>query len=102
MESHADTAEVSHDVATDAAVRRQRKSHHREAARMKKKINILDVPWEKPKTETAVKYMVSSAVVSSVQKCFTMDVMQDYVQPRKGGKGGSMFDFRTTSTGRFW
>jgi len=83
LESHiTDPSNSSSDMVTDTAVRRRRRAHRRDEARMKKKINILDVPWEKPKAEAAVKYM-------------------DYVQPRRGGKGGSLFDFQKTSTGRF-
>lgn len=47
----------------------------------KKKQNILDIPWQPPDWEKANKYA-------------------DYVQPRKGGKGGEMYNFYKTTTGR--
>eukprot|EP01036_Dinobryon_divergens_P028342 gene28342-37274_t len=50
--------------------------------RRTRKMNILNIPWEKPSEEKAKKYA-------------------DYVQPRKGGKGGTPFDMNTTTTGRF-
>lgn len=43
--------------------------------------NVLDTPWVRPDTEKAMRFA-------------------DYVQPRKGGKGGVKFDFSTTTTGR--
>lgn len=46
-----------------------------------KKPNILDIPWKAPDWDTAKKYA-------------------DYVQPRKGGKSGQMFEFWKTTTGR--
>lgn len=48
---------------------------------VRKKTNILDIPWQPPDEDKAMKYA-------------------DYVQPRKGGKGGQKFDFYRTTTGR--
>ena len=47
----------------------------------KKTINILDLPWTPPEIEKARRYA-------------------DYVQPRRGGKGGEKFEFMNTTTGR--
>lgn len=44
-------------------------------------MNILDTPWIAPDPEKARRYA-------------------DYVQPRRGGKGGSKYDFCSTTTGR--
>ena len=49
--------------------------------KQRKGVNILDTPWEKPDFNKATRF-------------------SDYVQPRKGGKGGSKFDFYKTTTGR--
>lgn len=43
--------------------------------------NVLDTPWVPPDVTKAQRFA-------------------DYVQPRKGGKGGSKFDFMNTTTGR--
>jgi hypothetical protein len=47
----------------------------------KKAMNILDLPWTAPDIEKAHRYA-------------------DYVQPRRGGKGGTKFEFVKTTTGR--
>lgn len=49
--------------------------------KVKEKRNILDLPWTPPDYEKAVQYA-------------------NYIQPRKGGKGGSKFDYFHTTTGR--
>lgn len=49
--------------------------------RIKAKRNILDLPWTPPDYQKAIAY-------------------GNYVQPRKGGKGGNKFDFMRTTTGR--
>lgn len=49
--------------------------------RKKRPVNVLDLPWEAPSLEKA-------------------DIYANYVQPRKGGKGGSKFNFMHTTTGR--
>jgi hypothetical protein len=51
------------------------------AAPKKKANNVLDTPWTKPDPEKAHRFA-------------------DYVQPRKGGKGGAQFGFWDTTTGR--
>lgn len=53
----------------------------KEMRRRKKAANILDIPWTAPDWQKAKKYA-------------------DYVQPRKGGKGGTRFDYNETTTGR--
>ena len=66
----------------DAAVgAKGRGGAHRRLAPKKKGVNVLDTPWEKPDYEKAKRYA-------------------DYVQPRRGGKGGSIFDFWKTTSGR--
>jgi hypothetical protein len=46
-----------------------------------RKHNVLDVPWTAPNIDRARRYA-------------------DYVQPRKGGKGGKTFNYTRTTTGR--
>jgi hypothetical protein len=46
-----------------------------------RKHNVLDVPWTAPNIDRAKRYA-------------------DYVQPRKGGKGGKIFNYLRTTTGR--
>jgi hypothetical protein len=48
---------------------------------LRKQHNVLDVPWQPPDVKKATRYA-------------------DYVQPRKGGKGGKLFNFYKTTTGR--
>jgi hypothetical protein len=50
-------------------------------SKKKKSTNILDTPWVAPDINKAVRYA-------------------DYVQPRRGGKGGDRFTFNNTTTGR--
>ena len=50
-------------------------------AKARGKRNILDLPWTPPDYAKAVAYA-------------------NYIQPRKGGKGGSKFDYLRTTTGR--
>jgi hypothetical protein len=48
---------------------------------LRRQHNVLDVPWQPPDIKKATRYA-------------------DYVQPRKGGKGGKLFNFWKTTTGR--
>jgi hypothetical protein len=54
---------------------------HQHLIRKREKMNILDVEWAPPDVEKGEKYA-------------------KYVQPRKGGKGGSLYDYYHTTTGR--
>lgn len=48
---------------------------------IKKNVNVLDVPWVPPDIQKAIEF-------------------GNYAQPRKGGKGGVIFDYFKTTTGR--
>eukprot|EP01038_Epipyxis_sp_PR26KG_P011217 gene11217-15051_t len=66
----------------DQSIKFETSTLHSEAKkREKKKLNVLDVEWVEPNPTKALHYA-------------------DYNHPRRGGKGGSMFDYFTTTTGR--
>lgn len=69
-------AEGKAEDAEEGGAAAQGKKRHK-----KKRTNVLDIPWEPPSVEKA-------------------EVFSNYVQPRRGGKGGTKFSFWHTTTGR--
>lgn len=70
------------DGTADPATGLTRRPTPKKTATPKKKgNNVLDAPWEKPDADKAKRF-------------------SDFVQPRKGGKGGSKYNFWKTTTGR--